>query len=248
MKPAARHKKLLERLQERKMLTVDELAAAFASSKETIRRDLAYLAGQNLLRKVHGGAVCMPSGFEQRFPERSLTLREEKLLACKKALALVKPGDSIFIDNGTTTVLFAELLRDMEGLTILTNSLHIANLLHVRHKVFLLGGWVDADAGATSGRSAVQQVEQFCTDHAFLSIGGISPAHGFANFTEMDAALAAAMIAHAVKTTIIADRSKFWKSALVRVCALEDVDFLATEGPVPEEFMPHFTQGGVRVL
>ena len=248
MTPALRQKKLLTRLQERKMLTVEELAQEFSASKETIRRDLTVLAERNLLRKVHGGAVCMPSNFEQGFPERSRTAREEKLTACKKALPLVKPGESIFIDNGTTTVIFAELLQELPELTILTNSIHIAGILCARHKVFLLGGWVNGANWGTTGSSAIEQLERFHTDHAFLSIGGIGPEHGFSNFTEDDAALARGMLRNATKTTIIADHSKFWKNALVRVCPLGDVDYLATDGEVPEEFLPFFEQGGVQIL
>ncbi|MDR1828085.1 MAG: DeoR/GlpR family DNA-binding transcription regulator [Methylobacteriaceae bacterium] len=248
MKPAVRHKKLLAKLRESNMLSVEELAEAFDTSRETIRRDITFLAANNRLRKVHGGAVSMPSGFEQRFQERAGAMREEKLAACRKALALVRPGESLFIDNGTTTLIFAELLLDVRDLTVLTNSLRIVNLLSSRHKVFLLGGWVDADASATIGPGAILQAGQFNTDHAFLSIGGITLDHGFCDFTEPDAAIALAMLKNAAKTTIITDHSKFWKNALVRMCALEEIDCLATDAPVPEEFLPRFKTGNVRIL
>jgi DeoR family glycerol-3-phosphate regulon repressor len=144
--------------------------------------------------------------------------------------------------------LFAEFLKDIADLTILTNSLHIVNLLCSKHKVFLMGGWVDIDAAAVSGPAAVDQAGRFFTDHAFLSIGGLTLENGIFNFTEMDAALSRAMIKNAAKTTVITDRAKFYKQGLVRVCGLEDLDYLATDGEVPEEFKTVLAEAMVEIL
>jgi DeoR family glycerol-3-phosphate regulon repressor len=248
MKPSIRQQELLAKLREHKTLTVDQFSSIFSVSKETVRRDLAILADRNLLRKIHGGATSMPIAFELHFPERIHVQHEEKMVACRKAIRLVSSGESLFIDGGTTTLLFSELLKDISDLTILTNSIHIVNQLSSIHKVCLLGGWVDIDASAVAGYSAIYQAEQFFTDHAFLSIGGLTLKHGIFNFTEMDAALSRAMIKNAAKTTVITDHTKFWRHGLVRVCGLNEIDYLATDGEVPEEFQKVLAEEGVELL
>ncbi|MDR1044096.1 MAG: DeoR/GlpR family DNA-binding transcription regulator [Candidatus Adiutrix sp.] len=248
MNAAERHKKILKGLLERSMLSVEEISDTFGVSRETARRDLAFLAERKLLCKVHGGAVAMPRGFEEHFQKRVQAMREEKLAACRKALPLVRPGDSLFIDSGTTTLIFAELLREVEDLNILTNSLAIASLLGGRHKVLMLGGWLNVDAAATAGHGTIVQAGIFSPDHAFLSIGGISLERGFTNFTEDDAGLSRVMVRNAAQSTVIADHSKFWKNALVQVCPLGDISHLATDRALPEEFRSTFQQSGVRIL
>ncbi|MCO1949264.1 DeoR/GlpR transcriptional regulator, partial [Pseudomonas aeruginosa] len=127
MRPEERRRHILELLRQRERISVDELARTLSTSQETIRRDLAALAEQGLVSKFHGGAALPPSGeHENAFQTRMNEHAQEKRAVARYAAGLFGPGDSIFIDTGTTTLLFARELARQSHLTVITNSLLIA--------------------------------------------------------------------------------------------------------------------------
>ena len=131
-------------------VTVDALALRFDVSAETIRRDLAQLAETGALQKVHGGARRLCLHAEGSYGERMTQDAGAKAGIAQKLTRLVAPGDTLFIDTGTTTLTCAEALTAVDGLTVITDSLHVAQALgRSRNRVFLLGGEFSADSAET---------------------------------------------------------------------------------------------------
>ena len=121
MIPSERQAHIVELLARRGRASVEELAATLAASRETIRRDLATLDGRGLARRVHGGAVLREEGgapLEGPFARRRLENVEAKRAVAHAAAATLRPGDSLFVDTGTTTLHFADELARVEGLTV----------------------------------------------------------------------------------------------------------------------------------
>ena len=129
MKPGIRRERIVDLVRERERVSVDDLAALLGSSRETIRRDLTELAGRGLIRKVHGGAMMPEVPREGAFPARLSEAIREKRAVARAAAALFGAGDTLFIDTGTTTLLFAEELARRPGVlgaTAFGQSIHVS--------------------------------------------------------------------------------------------------------------------------
>lgn len=248
MKTVKRHKEIIDLLNTHGTVSVASLASGLDVSRETVRRDLSYLAKQDKIRKVHGGAVPLQTGYEMALEKRELDMRSEKVTACKKVIGLIKPNDSLFIDSGTTTMLLAQLLCQHESLKIITNSSQIAEVTAKHNQTFLLGGWFSELKAGNFGNFVIEQAKNFHTDHAFLSIGSIHLNDGFANFTEEEAMIARVMHQQSKQTTVIADHSKLSKRALVKVCDLDEIDYVAIDTELPQDYADAFKRANIEVL
>lgn len=212
-------------------MTVDALADELSISRETIRRDLTELADRGQLRKFHGGAMLSEISGEGAFAVRMGEALREKRNIARAAAGLFHAGDTMLVDTGSTTVLFAEELARNSGLTVITNSLMIAQILGrapANHKVFVLGGEYNAEVGENLGTLTIEQIAAFHVDHAVITVGGVGVG-GMMDFDIEEARVAKAMIAQASAVTVIADSSKLGRTALFQVCSLRDVDRLVLD-------------------
>lgn len=248
MKPGQRREQIVALVRERERVTVDELAALLGGSRETIRRDLGALADRGRLRKIHGGAMLPDSLHEGRFADRLVEAVAEKRLVAAAAAALFEPGTTIFIDVGTTTLMFAEALVGRADLTIITNGLEIARVLAGSgNKIFVIGGEFAADTAEMVGALAVEQIGRFYAAHAVITVGGLSE-RGAMDFQLEEAQVARAMIAQARLVTIIADTSKLQREALFQVCPLDAIDRLVVDRPPAPDFVRALEKAGVELI
>lgn len=242
MRPTDRRDVIVDLVREHERVTVDFLAHQLTTSCETIRRDLTELAARGLIRKFHGGATLpdlagiglkAEGSFQARMQEN---LREKRAIG-RRAAALFSPGDTLFIDTGTTTVIFAEELARLSRLTVITNSLSIAQTIArgEGNRAFLLGGEYSDDASENLGTLAVEQVSRFHATYAVLTVGAIEP-DGILDYNLNEAEIARAMVAQARHVTVLADSAKFGRSALFQVCPLAVIDRLVVNG-APEGAM-----------
>jgi DeoR family glycerol-3-phosphate regulon repressor len=244
MRPNDRREKIVDLVRERERVTVDFLAQELSTSCETIRRDLTELSARGHIRKFHGGATLpelsganLEGSFQARMQEH---LREKRAIA-RGAAALFSPGDTLFIDTGTTTVIFAEELARLSRLTVITNSIAIAQTMARSagngNRVFLIGGEYSDDAGENVGTLAIDQIARFHASHAVLTVGAVEP-EGILDYDLAETEIASAMVAQSRAVTILADSSKLVRSALFQVCPLTDVDRLVVDrapgGPIAE--------------
>jgi DeoR family glycerol-3-phosphate regulon repressor len=239
VKPSERHNEIVRLVHKAAQITVDELAARLAVSRETIRRDLANLDAVGRLRKYHGGARARTSAGAEPSAEGPFTLRMGENIAAKRlvahrAAALLTPGDSVFIDTGTTTLLLAEALVDAPSLVVITNSWRIAATMAANgnHEVFLIGGEFGSDAGETLGQFAVEQIKKFKAKHAFLTIGAIDAATAM-DFDAHESEIAHAMIDRVESVTVLADSSKFEKRGIFEIARWEDINRLVSDQRPP---------------
>ncbi|HEU5139346.1 MAG TPA: DeoR/GlpR family DNA-binding transcription regulator [Bacillales bacterium] len=245
-----RKAKILERLEEKKSVTVTMLAEDLGVSESTIRRDLEDLEEQGELKRTFGGAVLTEvSTFEPSLPEKVVHYPEEKSAIGRKALSLIESGDTILLDSGTTTLEIARNLPDME-ITVVTNSLQIGQELssYRNVKLLFLGGELRPTTGAFVGSLTESLLSQLNVDKLFLGTNAIDLEHGVTTPNTTEAATKRAMIHSAREVILTADHSKFGKISLVKVCDFADLDVILTDSDLPEEYAEVFEQNAVEMI
>lgn len=254
MRPHERHEEIIRLVTRRGEVSVDQLADELEVSRETIRRDLVGLDELGRLQKFHGGAklrsiAATEIGGEGPFAARMAENLSAKRKIAKAAASLLSPGDSLFIDTGTTTVLFAEAIAGLSGLTVITNSIRIASLVSAGgdNKVFLIGGAFSMDASETVGSLAVEQIARFRARHAFLTVGALDGT-GLLDFDEAETQIARAMIERVETVTVLADASKFNKRGIFEVTGWEHVSRLVTDAEPPENIAQAMEASGASTL
>jgi len=251
MKPGERRERITAVVREASRASVDELASMLDISRETVRRDLALLSEQGVLRKVHGGAVHFQTARESPIDDRKAAARSEKIAIAHAAARLFAPGDSLFIDAGTTTGYFAKALGRVGSFAVITNSVVIAAELWNapnRSDIYLLGGKYFGDNQEVLGPLAVEQIHNLNADHVVLTIGAMDATGKCMDFSADEAFVARAMIASARRTTILADSTKLERHALFQVCEASQIDRLVTDKPPPRDLAEALKAAEVEVI
>ena len=251
MKPEERRRRIAELVKEANRASVEELASLLDTSRETVRRDLALLSEQGVLRKVHGGAVHAQTAFESPLKDRYAAARREKLALAELAAKQFREGDSLLVDAGTTTALFAAALGRAASFTVITNSLLVAQELRDsphKSEVYLLGGRFFGEGHEVIGPLVVEQIQRLQADHAVLTVGAVDPAGRCLDFNAEEAYIARAMISSARRTTVLADSTKLGKHALFQVCDAGQIDRLVTDKSPPRDLAEALRAGNVEVL
>ncbi|MDH0290648.1 DeoR/GlpR family DNA-binding transcription regulator [Pseudomonas sp. GD04087] len=248
MRPNERRQQILELLRQRERISVDELARILATSQETIRRDLGELSATGQVSKFHGGAALPPSGeHENAFQTRLNEHAQEKRTVARYAAGLFAPGDSIFIDTGTTTLLFGRELARLNRMTVITNSLLIANEASASgNRVFMIGGEFRPESQQNVGALALEQISRFNAEHAVITIGALD-CDGAMDFSIEEAEVARAMIGQVRSLTVIADSSKLGRRALFKVFPLSRIDRLVVDRAPTGELLEALQEAGVEV-
>jgi len=163
-----RHQRILSMLATNQQVSANDLAGMLSVSRETVRRDLLDLEEAGQVNRVHGGAVLPEPCTEEPFRQRmSARIRAKKDIA-RKAASLIRPGQTIMVDAGTTTAIFGQELAKLTGVSVITNSLDIATTLQGAGKdVLLLGGRLATDVPATVGELTLSEIRRFRADLCF---------------------------------------------------------------------------------
>lgn len=230
---------ILDRVAAEGEVSVESLSLAFDVSPETVRRDLTHLAEAGLILKVHGGARRMRLHSETSFDERMTEGAAGKALIAAKLAAVIAPGETCFIDTGTTTLACAQALAGVEGLTVITNSARIAQVLAQGGggaEVHMIGGLWSPDNGETVGPEALDQIARFRADHAIIGVAAVDAAAGAMDADFHEAAIARAMCAHARNSIVVAHAEKFGRQAAHRIRPLDQVDMIVCDQPPGEAF------------
>lgn len=236
--PIARRHTLRKVIAQRGAVSVAELSNLLNASPATIRRDLKALDEEGVLNKGHGGASVRPL----RPAEEALAVRERNFVAEKQAIAkaavgLIKSGDTVFLNDGSTVLALAReiALTDLE-IFIATPAVNIAEILanNSNITVCMLGGLLRQTSHATGGHFAVSMVNQINADLAILSCDAFSLTDGMCFTHPDDAAVAARMSVKATRTIGLVHVAKLdWKARISSV-PLDDIDVYITEGHHPE--------------
>ena len=226
-----RQAKIIELLRQSGRVTVEDLAGQFGVTLQTIRRDLNDLSEAHRVVRVHGGAI-VASGVENlAYEARQQVARPHKQLIGQAAAKLIPHNSSLFINIGTTTEEVARALSGHSGLLVITNNLHVANELY-RNKaieIFLTGGTMRHGDGGIVGAATVSQIEQFRVDMAIIGTSAIDSTGTLLDFDIREVETSRAIIGHARKIVLVADASKFSRSAPVRIAHLSEIDTFITD-------------------
>lgn len=236
MLAAKRHELIASALRTAGVVSTEELARKLAVSAETIRRDLVVLERRGALRRVHGGAALEANlgGEEPSFADRSATGAEQKRLIGRRAAALVRPGQTVILDIGTTALEVARALPLEHRGTVATCSLPVAVELSSRRDVEVLvsGGRLRPGDLALANAQTVAFFNDLRADLAFLGSGGVDAEAGLTDFHLDEVASRRVMLANTARSFILADHSKLGRIAPHRVCPLSAVAGLVTDAPV----------------
>lgn len=225
-----RYQKIRALLSSLQQVSTDRIVGELGVSRETVRRDLLELEAMGELRRVHGGAVPVHS--EPPITERVHTRVKHKRAIARVALGLLSSGQTIFLDAGSTTTVFAHELAKLNGLTVITNSFDAAMAVGASggntNQVIMLGGAVSGPVSATSGEITIAEIHRYHADVALLSPVGVDAQCGATNFDLREAEIARAMTANAKSLIILADYSKIGLCSRVSYCAADQIDHLIT--------------------
>ena len=232
MRQAERFAAIVERLSANGSVDVGDLAAELGVSAATVRRDLALMEDQRLLNRTHGGAVAHGVLYELPLRYRSADRQEQKSRIAQAAAARVAEGAAIGMTGGTTTTEVARALTDRRRLTVVTNSLSIASELAVRPnlKLVVTGGVARPESYELVGPLAESALATLNLDLVLVGVDGITVDEGFTTHHEVEAHTNHALIDRARRVVVVADSSKLGQVAFARICGLEDVDELITDG------------------
>jgi len=255
----ARWNTLLELLTNSGRVTVEDAADQLQVSQATIRRDFDQLAQQQMITRTRGGAVA--NGVSYDLPLRYKTAKHsaEKQRIGAAAAALVSPGMVVAINGGTTTTEVARALAvrpelsssaDDAQLTVVTNALNIANELLVRSrmKIVVTGGVVRPQSFELVGPLAGGILREVTLDIALLGVDALDVTLGAAAHHEGEAAMNNLMVARARRVVIIADSSKLGMHAFARICPIERIDTLVTDGGASDATVAEFEAAGLTVV
>lgn len=233
-----RRKLILDILQKNKEVSINDLSIQLKVSTMTIRRDLSFFSSQGLVTLVQGGATLNTGAiYEHTIPFKQTEKINEKQKICEMARNLIKEGNVIFLDSGSTNQILANLIGNMKNIVVITHSLLVANSLIYSNniKLIMLPGIFREKSMAFLGNSTVEFIKKFKIDIAFLSCEGADLKFGATLPDISDSEVKAAASLQAEKKVLLTDSSKFGKSFLSSFCKLQDFDLIITDEGVNEE-------------
>jgi DeoR/GlpR family transcriptional regulator of sugar metabolism len=245
---------MLERIRREGGVTVTELARAHGVSPVTVHRDLAELASEGLVERVHGGARVIDGGggvaIETDWDKRVRQSEAAKAAMAARAAGLVQDNATIFVDASSTCLAVAQALaeRGSGPLTLVTNSPAIAFELSADQiHVVMVPGEVDQHMRLIAGRWAIEFLSGINIDIAFLSAAGVTLEQGLTTSRRPLADVVNAARAVAGRSVALMDSSKFGRSSLLTICRPEELDLLIVDAGLPPEELARYRRADVSI-
>jgi DeoR family transcriptional regulator, aga operon transcriptional repressor len=246
-----RRSKIVEVLNDKGRVEVKELSKRFRTSEVTIRHDLQQLHNRGLVLRSHGGALRPESAMaESPLKERLRSHPDEKRRIGECAAGLVREGETVILDSGSTTHSIARYLRGKQGLKVITNGVNISmELLGARGiQLIQLGGVLREDSVSVVGHFAEEMLAQFSADKVFIGAYACHPEFGLSAPNPDEARVNQAMMKIAREKILVADSSKFAKSSLIRVAPLSGINTVVTDRGLPDSFAEKLREMGIQLL
>jgi len=225
---------ILEEARRTGAVRVSDLVAKLGVSDMTVRRDLDVLAGRGLVEKVYGGATSVvgKSTDEPGFEAKSVRQRAQKEAIAALAAGLVRPGTAIGVSAGTTTWTLARALDEIPGLTIVTNSIQVADVLRGANqpeRTVVLTGGVRTPSDALVGPVAVQSLRSLHLDVVFLGVHGMADGPGFTTPNLTESETDRALVEAGRKLVVLADHTKWGIVGISTIAGLEEADVVVSD-------------------
>ena len=252
MPMAERRELIVDFINNEGSVTFAQLKHAFPDVSEmTLRTDLKALDQNRQIIRVHGGAksVGFAVGTDDLLARRAGRRSAEKGDIAKKAVGLITPGHTIFIDSGSTTTALAAEMEDMD-LLVFTNSLTVttemARLEHVM--AFMVGGRLNRYSMSTMGARAIEAVRSMTFDQVFLGVTGYQRGEGFSCGSDDEAVFKRVLVERAHECIVLMDSSKENRPSTFKICELRDVDTVVSDDGLSTDFTMACGEKGVLVL
>ncbi|MGD6816893.1 DeoR/GlpR family DNA-binding transcription regulator [Metabacillus sp. 84] len=236
-----RHSIILDLIDKKEVVNIQELVDATCSSESTIRRDLSQLHKEKKLKRVHGGAEQLhQKGTEPNIAQKSIIHLEEKQRIGEFAASFVKDGDRVFLDAGTTIF---HMIRFLEGKDIMavTNGLtHIEELAKYQIPTYLTGGYVKQTTRALIGARTIATLSEYRFDKCFMGVNGIHLDSGYTTPDPEEAAVKTSAIRFSQIAYMLADSSKFDEAAFSKIADLHEAVILTAS--VEEDVLAEYRE------
>ena len=245
-----RHGQLLSLLRQEGVVRLDTLCERLEVSPATIRRDLEELETRGLLRRVHGGAVPVNKLLEEPlFDEKADQFQKEKSRIAQAALEFIEPGETVYLDGGSTVLALARLLKNRDDITVVTNSLRAAmELGGGGPRLLLTGGQLRRTSQTLVGTLTAPVLQELNLDRAFIGTIGITLKQGMTT-TDIDEAFTKKLaIAAAREVTLLADSGKFGKVSFVNAGEISDLRRIITDSGLCDDVARGFDKTGLTLL
>lgn len=245
-----RKRQIVEYVFQHNRASVQELSRLFQVSESTVRRDLKELEDAKLLRRTHGGAVPLQNdNVEPDYGEKMEQFRKEKEAIAQEAMKLVKDGDTILLDAGTTTYHMARLITGGRKLTVVTNSMMAANELQGKPgiELLLVGGFLRHETLALVGPVAEQTLRTVKVDKAFIATNGLDPVAGLTTPNYVEAVTKRCMIEAAKQVILLADHSKYGQISFAKFADVAEIDECIVDDGFSESAIKQFEDIGIMV-
>jgi len=248
--PAERQQKILDLINRDGRVIVGQLVQMFGVSEVTIRADLKALAQEKLIVRTHGGAVLAPKP-----PELSLLIRSQQNISEKgriglKAASLVTDGDAIFLDTSSTAMAIAQRLKQHRELTILTNSLAIAQTMldAPRVTVVMMGGYLSRETVSLVGLDGVNLLRKFNIQKGFFGAHGISYPEGLTDVSLDEAKVKRQVLSMCRVVYAVFDNTKWKRVGLASFASLNQIHHIVTDQPIPPDMMEKVSELGIGLI
>ena len=251
MTVAERRKAIMEILHSNGFIKITDIASRFDVSSETARRDLDFLQGQQLIHRTHGGAIPVDTeNTHQNKTKLPLSYGGRIVRALAAAtVELVKPGETIYLGNGSTTHEIARQLKSRDNLIVVSNSLNVINeLVDSKVTVFVLGGIVNRDEHDIHGDLMVDCLNRFYCDKAIFSCGGVTMDLGVMDYSSSGQRTHMPAIRRAAQHILVASSHKFGLYAFLSACSLDDIDIIISDSNLSEEYQGAIRERGIKLI
>ena len=247
---AERRRSILEIVNHEGRALVKDLATRLKTSQVTIRKDLEDLHSEGLLQRSHGGALPVQAGalLDLGLREKEKQHRKEKQRIAEAAASVVKEGDCVILDSGSTTTAVARALRNRGRLTVITNAVNIAaELAGTSVEVILTGGILRENSFSLVGPLAEETLGRLSADMFFLAVDGLDVHYGPTTPNLLEAKVNHEMVRISRRTIIVCDSSKFGRRSLSQITTLSSIHEIITDTRIPKADLNALTELGIKV-
>jgi len=246
-----RRDKILQRIQSKGSVRVDELSEEFDVSTVTIRNDLDFFEEKGLIHRTYGGALLLNNIYKDPSIEEKRKINiEEKRRIAKYAGEMIKDGESIILDSGSTTREIATQLKGQTNITLMTNSINIALELAAEDEleIMMTGGVLREKSYSLVGPEAEHAMQNYFFDKLFLGVDGMDIDHGLTTSNPLEAKLNKVMVQRSNTVIAVTDSSKFGRHSFSFICDLTPIDMIITDEKIDEEYETKFRKRNINVV
>jgi len=245
-----RRREIVELLQTEGRVLVRELSKRFRTSLITIRKDLEYLHHEGVLERTHGGALPLRVGVlhDRSLQEKERLHRQEKIRIAAAAGRMIRQGQVIILDSGTTTTAIARVCRHFRKLTVITNATNIAaELADTTVEVILVGGMLRKNSFSLVGPLAEESLKKLSADLLFLGVDGFDVRYGLTTPNLLEARVNRAMAEAARRIVVVCDSSKFGRRSLSLIMPTSAVHETITDRKIPKRDLKALREAAVEM-